>query len=169
MTSTVRMYALSNEQPDGVDLPDDNSTYRNQFLLEDFLHKNCPVHLDWSNSKMEFLVLIETSKSKTEGTIVGMCALVPHGKKSGKMHLCVIAIVDRLQRKGLGTQMLKQIAMMHPRQEVTLSVPFEHPHLINFYCSKGYAKMTSVDEKNRCFVLSLANLKLLGDVKLPDD
>lgn len=157
----ITMYELDNEQPDGVDLPEGgHNSYRNQFILEGFLHDICPVHLDWGNKDMKFLVLIESGKD-----IVGMSALFPY--KRTKVHLCVMAVTKKWQRKGLGTEMLKHIAVMYPHKEVTLSVPFEQCNVIGFYLNKGYAEMKSVDTERKCFVLSLVNLKLLGDVSLP--
>lgn len=156
----VAMYELDNEQPDGIDLPDNNSAYRNQFILEDFLHKIYPVQLDWGNKDMKFIVLIESDR------IVGMSALILHKKRS-KVHLCVMAIAKKWRRKGLGTEMLKHIAVMYPNKEITLSVPFDQPEVLNFYLNKGYAKMKSIDTERKCFVLSLVNIKLLSDVSLP--
>ena len=67
----VKMYELDNDQPDGVDLPDEgHNSYRNQWLLEDFLHKNMyPITLDWGNKNMKFIVLIEDGND-----IVGLSA-----------------------------------------------------------------------------------------------
>lgn len=160
----IRMYELDNKQPDGVDLPDEApSAYRNQYILENFMHKNkYPVMLDWGNPDMTFLVLIESEKN-----IVGMCAMIPY-KNLSKVHLCIIMVIPRLRRKGLGTEMLKRVVMMHPRATITLSVMFEQANVMGFYLNKGYAKLTSVNTDKRCFVMSLVNLKLLQDVPLPD-
>ncbi len=158
----ITMYELDNEQPDGVDLPEgSHNAYKNQFILESFLHKMYPVQLDWGNQDMKFIVLIES-----DSDIVGMSALIPYRRKA-KVHLCVMAITNKWHRKGLGTEMLKHIAVMYPHKEVTLSVPFEQPDVLSFYMSRGYAKMRSVDTEKKCFVLSLVNLKLLSDVSLP--
>ncbi len=157
----ITMYELDNEQPDGVDLPEKgHNSYRNQFILEAFLHDIYPVHLDWGNKDMRFLVLIESGND-----IVGMSALIPYKRKT-KVHLCVMAVTRKWQRKGLGTEMLKHIAVMYPHKEVTLSVPFEQCSVLGFYLSRGYASMQSVDTERKCFVLSLVNLKLLGEVSL---
>lgn len=158
----VKMYELDNDQPDGVDLPDEgHNSYRNQWLLEDFLHKNMyPITLDWGNKNMKFIVLIEDGND-----IVGLSALIPYKRK---VHLCAMLVVERLRRRGLGTEMLKRIAVMYPQNEVTLSVLFEQCDVLNFYMNKGYAVLKSVDTGKRCFVLSLVNLKLLQDVSLPD-
>ncbi len=155
----IAMYELDNTQPDGIDLPDNNVSYKNQFILESFLHETYPMHLDWGNGDMKFLVLIESGKD-----IVGMCAIVPYKRKS-KMHLCVIAIAKKWRRHGLGTEMLKHLAIMYPHKEITLSVPFDQPDVLTFYMR--YAEMKSVNTEQKCFVLSLVNVKLLNEVSLP--
>lgn len=161
----VAMYELDNAQPDdGIDLPDNsnsNNAFRNQFVLENFLHKIYPVRLDWGNKDMEFLVVIESKKN-----IVAMSALIPYERKS-KVHLCVMAVDEKWRRRGIGTEMLKHIVMMHPHKKITLSVPFEQPGVLGFYMKNGRAKMKSVNTERRCFVLSLVNVKLLGEVPLP--
>lgn len=85
-----------------------------------------------------------------------------------KVHLCMIMVIPRLRRRGLGTEMLKHVVMAHPRATITLSVMFDQANVMGFYLNRGYAKLTSVDTDKRCFVLSLVNLKLLQDVPLPD-
>jgi hypothetical protein len=158
---TIAMYELDNEQPDGIDIPDDCNTFKNQYILENFLHKIYPVQLDWGNKDMKFLVLIESGSN-----IVGMSAMIPYKRKS-KVHLCVMAISRKWRKKGMGTEMLKHIAVMYPQKEITLSVPFDQPDVLNFYLKKCYAEMKSIDTEKKCFVLSLVNIKLLSDVSLP--
>ncbi len=85
-----------------------------------------------------------------------------------KVHLCMIMVIPRLRKRGLGTEMLKHVVMAHPRATITLSVMFDQANVMGFYLNRGYAKLTSVDTDKRCFVLSLVNLKLLQDVPLPD-
>ncbi len=85
-----------------------------------------------------------------------------------KVHLCMIMVIPRLRRRGLGTEMLKHVVMAHPRATITLSVMFDQANVMGFYLNRGYAKLTSVDTDKRCFVISLVNLKLLQDVPLPD-
>ncbi len=165
MASSVKMYELTNAQPDGIDLPDEaTGSYRNQWILEDFLHRNgYPIRLDWGNKSLHFLVLIDNDQN-----IVGLSALMPYKKQERKVHLCVMLVAEKWRRKGLGTEMLKHIAVMYPQKEVTLSVMFEQCNVLRFYMNRGYANMKSVDTDRRCFVLSLVNLKLLQDVSLPD-
>jgi GNAT superfamily N-acetyltransferase len=161
----VKMYELDNDQPDGVDLPDEgHDSYRNQWLLEDFLHKNgYPITLDWGNPNMKFIVLIENGDD-----IVGLSAIISYKRQVRKVHLCAMLVVERLRRRGLGTEMLKRIAVLYPQNEVTLSVLFEQCDVLSFYMNRGYAQLKSVDIGKRCFVMSLVNLKLLQDVSLPD-
>ena len=161
----IRMYELDNEQPDGIDLPDDpNTAYKNQCKLEDFLYRNnYPIRLDWGNGSMKFLVLIESGRD-----IVGLCALLPYKKQTRKIHLCVMFVVERLRRRGLGTKMLQRIAIMYPQKEITLSVMFEQADVLKFYMNRGYARLDSIDTSKKCFVLSLVNLMLLKDLSLPD-
>lgn len=140
----------------------DNKPYccKNQHILEKFLHKIYPVvQLDWENENMKFVVLIESGNN-----IVGMYVVIPYKLK---IHLCVMAISKKWRKKGLGTEMLKHIAVMYPQREVTLSVPFDQPSELNFYLKKGYARMKTINTKKQCFVLSLVNIKLLSDVSLP--
>lgn len=164
MAHSIKMYDLDNDQPDGIDLPDNApDTYKNQWVLEEFLHKNdFPIRLDWGNKNMKFIVLIESGTN-----IVGMSAIIPYKKDVRKVHLCAMFVVERLRRKGLGTEMLKHIVVMYPRSEITLSVMFDQCDVLKFYMNKGYAEMTSVNTKGNFFVLSLVNLKLLHDVSLP--
>lgn len=145
----VKMYELDNDQPDGVDLPNNApSSYRNQWLLEEFLHKNgYPIRLDWGNKNMKFLVLLEG-----DSNIVGMSALIPYKKQTRKVHLCVMLVTKKWRGKGLGTEMLKHIAVMYPQKEITLSIMFEQCNVLNFYMNRGYAELKSVDtEKSASF------------------
>jgi len=161
----VKMYELDNDQPEGIDLPDEApDTYRNQWVLENFLHKNdFPIRLDWGNKDMKFIVLIESD------TIVGMSAVLPYKRQTRKVHLCAMFVVERLRGKGLGTSMLKRIVVMYPQSEITLSVMFDDCNVLNFYMKRGYAEVKSVNVKGGFIVLSLVNLKLLRDVSLPDE
>ncbi len=167
--STIDMFELNNEPMHGVDLPDKKpETYKNQFILEDFLYKNgCNIVLDWGNSNMTFVVLIE-SIGKDDGDIVGLSAVIKYKPGSAsKVHICLVFVIEKLRRKGLGTKMLTHIASMYPRSTITLSVAFEQADLLKFYMGKGLAKLTSVDAKKKLFVLSLDNIKLFSDIPLP--
>lgn len=151
LVENIAMYELDNKHSDCC---------KNQHILKSFLHKIYPVvQLDWGNENMKFVVLIESGNN-----IVGMYAAIPYKNKL-KVHLCVMAISKKWRKKGLGTEMLKHIAVMYPQKEITLSVPFDQPGVLNFYLKKGYAKMKTID--TQCFVLSLVNIKLLSDVSLP--
>ena len=151
LVENIAMYELDNKHSDCC---------KNQHILESFLHKIYPVvQLDWKNKNMKFVVLIESGNN-----IVGMYAAIPYNNKL-KVHLCVMAISKKWRKKGLGTEMLKHIAVMYPQKEITLSVPFDQSGVLNFYLKKGYAKMKTIN--TQCFVLSLVNIKLLSDVSLP--
>lgn len=175
-SSTIDMFELNNEPMHGVDLPDKKpETYRNQFILEDFLYKNgCNIVLDWGNSNLTFVVLIESkfpsgkTVRKDDGDIVGLSAVIKYKPGSAsKVHICLVFVIERLRRNGLGTKMLTHIASMYPRSTITLSVAFEQADVLKFYMDKGNAKLTSVDAKKKLFVLSLDNIKLFSDIPLP--
>ena len=108
---------------------------------------------------------VESGASATNPTTGGEWG---EGEAGDKVHLCMIMVIPRLRRRGLGTEMLKHVVMAHPRATITLSVMFDQANVMGFYLNRGYAKLTSVDTDKRCFVLSLVNLKLLQDVPLPD-
>ena len=163
MATNVEMFEFANEQPDGVDLPDKApDTYKNQFILENFLHKNgCNVTLDWGNSNMTFIVLIESKRH-----IVGLSAIAKHKKK---IHICLMFVVKKMRSKGLGTNMLTYIASLYPCEKITLSVQFDNTDVLNFYMNKGFATITSIDAQKKIIVLTLNNMKLLSAIPLPAD
>ena len=125
-------------------------------ILENFLSKNgCYIPLD---SNMTFVVLIE---SKSD--IVGLSAVIKH---KTKVHICVVFVIERLRKQGLGTKMLTHIASMYPCSTITLSVSFGQADVLPFYIGKGNAKLTSVDTKRQLFVLSLDNVTLFSRIPL---
>lgn len=96
---------------------------------------------------------------------VGVCAMVLHDLS--KVHICALAVAKDMRHKGIGTEMLKQIAIMYPTDEITLSIALEEAQLINFYYRNEYATLKEINTELETMVLSLVQLKLLRDVPLP--
>lgn len=119
-------------------------------------------------AKQSIILHGSASIHQRQGDVESGARATIDGEAGDKVHLCMIMVIPRLRRRGLGTEMLKHVVMAHPRATITLSVMFDQANVMGFYLNRGYAKLTSVDTDKRCFVLSLVNLKLLQDVPLPD-
>ena len=169
MASTVELRVYKNDKP----LPAVGPTGPMGPLgsIQHFLDRYYPIQLDWTDERLECMVLVEhnvfhgRSMTVSGQRIVGVSGMVCHD--TNKVHVYVLAIIKDMQRQGLGTRLLKQIALTYPTSEVTISVAFEEAHLIDFYCRRGYATQKEINVQLKVIVLSLVQLKLLHDVPLP--
>ena len=134
--------------------------------VQRFLNYNYPVqlpsiapfHISGQN-----LVILTAEYSQR---IIGASAMILHD--ANKVHICALAVAEDMQRIGVGTEILKRIAIMYPIHEVTLSITMDETHLLNFYCGKKkYARLTEINTDLGIIVLSLIQLNLLHDAPLP--
>ena len=147
-------------------LKNGKSLSRKAASIQLFLDDNYPVSLPWDDENL--VLLIATQYHDLTGRrLVGACAVVPGGDDPGRAHVCALAIAKDMRNKGIGTELLKKVAITYPTQEVTLAVAFEDAHLLSFYYRKGYATLKEVNTELGTIVLSLVQLKLLRDVPLP--
>jgi GNAT superfamily N-acetyltransferase len=136
--------------------------------VQKFLDYNYPVQLPsiapfhTSKHERQNLVILTAEYSQR---IIGASAMILH--EANKVHICALAVAEDMQRIGVGTEILKRIAIMYPTHEVTLSITMDETHLLNFYCGKEYARLTEINTDIGIIVLSLIQLNLLRDVPLP--